>query len=159
GHSGTLITRHYRPTPFPPRQPRFRLDHQHGKSPGPHDLRGPQFHPSPDPCRLPGRRGLHFAGCTRPFTRDGAPYERMLCVGFVVGDRVRFAIIPMHGQPCPIDGSELVFLGGRFAWEGKFDVAYYYCPRCDAGFVCWANPAYEKPVIFTWRRRGSDLVL
>lgn len=68
-------------------------------------------------------------------------------------------MIPMHNEPCPIDRSELVFLGGKFAWQGKVDVAYYYCPRCDAGFVCWANPAYEKPVVFTWRRKGTDLIL
>ena len=69
------------------------------------------------------------------------------------------AMIPMHYETCPLDRSELVFLSGRFAWQGKFDVASYYCPRCDAGFVCWANPAFEKPVVFTWRRKGSDLSL
>lgn len=65
----------------------------------------------------------------------------------------------MNNQPCPIDQSELVFLGSKFAWQGKFDVAYYYCPRCDAGFLFWANPAYENPVVFTWRRKGTELAL
>jgi hypothetical protein len=64
----------------------------------------------------------------------------------------------MHGEPFPLDASELVFLGGKFAWQGKFDVAYYYCPRCDAGFVCWADTGSAKPVVFTWRRRGHLLV-
>jgi hypothetical protein len=68
-------------------------------------------------------------------------------------------MIPMYDEPCPLDGSKLLMLGGRSAWKGKFDVAYYYCPRCDAGFVCWANPAYEDPVIFTWRRNGNNLTL
>jgi hypothetical protein len=70
-----------------------------------------------------------------------------------------FTMIPMYNEPCPLDHSELVLLGGKCARPGKFDVAYYYCPRCDAGFVCWANPARAKPTIFTWRRKGTHLVL
>jgi hypothetical protein len=68
-------------------------------------------------------------------------------------------MIPMYNEPCPIDRSELVFLGCMCARRGKFDVAYSYCPRCDAGFVCWANPARADPVIFTWRRKGANLAL
>jgi hypothetical protein len=68
-------------------------------------------------------------------------------------------MIPMYNQPCPIDGSELVFLGGTCARQGKADVAYYYCPRCDAGFVCWTSPAWGKPALFTWRRKGTNLFL
>jgi hypothetical protein len=65
----------------------------------------------------------------------------------------------MYNQPCPLDLSELVFLGGSIARQGKFDGASYYCPRCDAAFLCWANPACAKPVVFTWRRRGTSLTL
>jgi hypothetical protein len=65
----------------------------------------------------------------------------------------------MYNALCPIDRSELVFLACKSAWQGMFDAACYYCPRCDAGFVCWANPAYKKPVVFTWRRKGGDLIL
>jgi hypothetical protein len=65
----------------------------------------------------------------------------------------------MDIEPCPIDRSELVFPGCMSGWPGRFDVDYYYCPKYDAGFVCWKNPDHEKPVVFTWRRTGSELTL
>jgi hypothetical protein len=69
-------------------------------------------------------------------------------------------MLPQSDQPCPLDTSELVFLGG---WSrgrrGGYGVAYYYCPRCDAGFVYWDTCANHIPVVFTWRRRGDELQL
>jgi hypothetical protein len=60
---------------------------------------------------------------------------------------------------CPLDASELVFLGGRWAWRGERDVSYAYCPRCDAAFLFREGPAGGEPDTFTWRRVGGELRL
>lgn len=65
----------------------------------------------------------------------------------------------IHDQLCPLDGSELFMITG---WLGTFERQWrqcYYCPRCDAGFVCFDDPAGEKSTIFTWRRNGDELLL
>jgi hypothetical protein len=68
-------------------------------------------------------------------------------------------MLPSNNQVCPLDGSELVFLGGWAACPGKPDMAYFYCPCCDAGFIYWDDPGRQEPVVFTWRRRGKKLLL
>src|SRR5581483_4010169 len=60
---------------------------------------------------------------------------------------------------CPLDDSELVFLGGWWNCGNKYDVWYSYCPRCDAGFVYWDIPGKKDLVVFTWRRKGRELLL
>ncbi len=68
-------------------------------------------------------------------------------------------MFPGYDQLCPLDNSELVSLGGWSNHRGKHDAAYYYCPRCDAGFVCWGNPTNPILDTFIWRRRGNELLL
>lgn len=60
----------------------------------------------------------------------------------------------MHINSCPLDASELVFLGCWLARPSKPDVSYSYCPRCDAAFVLWAGRD-----LFTWRRKAGQLQL
>src|SRR5262245_28647662 len=69
------------------------------------------------------------------------------------------ALMRIGDQVCPIDGSELVCQRLHCSRKGKFDVASYYCPVCDAGFVCWADPACDKPPVFVWRTEGHSLRL
>jgi hypothetical protein len=62
-------------------------------------------------------------------------------------------------KPCPLDGSELLLTCGWYARPSKPDVEWAYCPRCDAAFQRWEEPEIGKQTMFTWKRKGQDLVL
>jgi hypothetical protein len=62
-------------------------------------------------------------------------------------------------KACPAGHGEHVWLGEMSSESGKPpDVSYYYCPRCEASFVYWFDPAIEEPVSFTWRFIGDELI-
>ena len=65
----------------------------------------------------------------------------------------------LFGKPCPLDGSDLASLGGWYARPSKPDVTWAYCPRCDAAFQLWEDPVTGKQTLFTWRRKGEELIL
>lgn len=68
-------------------------------------------------------------------------------------------MISIFRVPCPLDGSELVCTSGWYDRAPKPDIEWGYCPRCDAAFQLWNEPALGKQTIFTWKRKGKDLVL
>ena len=62
-------------------------------------------------------------------------------------------------QACPTGHGEHVWLGEMSFQSGMPpDVSYYYCPRCEASFVYWFDPAIAEPVVFAWRLVGDDLI-
>jgi hypothetical protein len=65
----------------------------------------------------------------------------------------------LFSKPCPLDGSALVLTCGWYARPSKPDVESAYCPRCDVAFQLWTEPEAGKQTMFTWKRKGKDLVL
>jgi len=65
----------------------------------------------------------------------------------------------IFSDPCPLDGSKLVCTCGYYARPSKPDIEWGYCPRCDAAFQLWNEPAVGKQTMFTWKRKGNNLTL